>query len=225
MEIEEEEEVDDEERTKWIRILITFYSIDFIICLMANLLHYFQGLNWLFIIEVVLAILTLIFVVIVRKDLKPLFKWESFTVPKALVYSFAAIMFSIIVNITIKWLNKNIFDENVYYYRSFRHLPYPRLGMILLVALLPAIFEELAYRGVILQSLFKIANERQAIFIAAFLFAVIHMSFISFFWLLPFAIWLGNIRWKEQTIWYGVLIHFCFNATACLFEFYELRLF
>jgi len=221
----EEEEIDEAERRKWIRILITLYSIDFIICLMSNLLHYFQGLNWLFIIEVVLALLTLIFVFIVRRDLKPLFKWESFTVPKALFYSIAAILFSIIVNITIRWLNQNIFDENVYYYRFFRHLPYPRLGMILLVALLPAIFEELAYRGVILQSLFTIANERQAIFIAAFLFAVIHMSFISFFWLLPFAIWMGNVRWKEKTIWYVVLIHFCFNATACLFEFYELRLF
>ena len=69
----EEEEIDEAERRKWIRILITFYSIDFIICLMANLLHYFQGLNWLFIIEVVLALLTLIFVFIVRRDLKPLF--------------------------------------------------------------------------------------------------------------------------------------------------------
>ena len=94
-----------------------------------------------------------------------------------------------------------------------------------LVAVLPAIFEELAYRGIILQGLFKLAEERQAIFISAFLFAIIHMSFISFFWLLPFAIWLGNVRLKEKTIWYGVLIHFFFNLTACFFEFWQLRIF
>ena len=221
----EEEEISEAARTKWLRILITFYSIDFVICMMANLVHYFQGLHWLFIIEAILAFVTLIFVLIAGRDLKHLFKWQSFTITKALVYSIAAILFAIVVNIIIKWLNKNIFDEDEYYFRSFRQLPYPRLGMILLVAFLPAVFEELAYRGVILQSLFKIAYERQAIFIAAFLFAIIHMSFISFFWLLPFAIWLGNIRWKEKTIWYGVLIHFCFNATACVFEFYELKLF
>jgi len=96
--------------------------------------------------------------------------------------------------------------------------------MIFLVAFLPAIFEELAYRGVILFCLTKITFERQAILIAAFLFAVVHMSFISFFWLLPFAIWLGNIRLREKTIWYGIVIHFCFNLTACLVEFYEVGL-
>ncbi len=221
----EEEEISEAEHNRWLRIVIAFYSIDLVICLMANFVNYFQGLDWLFLTEGILAVITLIFVFILRKDLKPLFRWESFTVPKAIVYAGASILFAVAVNIIIKWVNKNVFNENVYYYRSFKHLPYPKLGMIALVALLPAVFEELAYRGVILQSLFNIQYERRAIFFAAFLFAIIHMSFISFFWLLPFAIWLGNIRWKEKTIWYGVLIHFCFNATACLFEFYELKLF
>jgi membrane protease YdiL (CAAX protease family) len=97
--------------------------------------------------------------------------------------------------------------------------------MILLVAILPALFEELAYRGIILHNLLKLADEKQAIHISAFLFAIIHMSFISMFWLVPFAIWLGNVRTKEKTLWFSVLIHVCFNLTACLFEFYELWLF
>lgn len=219
-----EDVADDIQRNKWLTILAIFYGIDLIICTIVNFFDYFRGLTWLFITEAVLALLTLIFISILWKDIRSLFQWKSFSFPKALVYATTAVLFAIVVNLMVKWLNKSIFEQDVYYYRSFRHLQYPKLGMITLVAFLPAIFEELAYRGVILHSLFKLADERQAIFISAFLFAVIHMSFISFFWLLPFAIWLGNIRWKEKTIWYGVLIHFCFNTTACVFEFFELDL-
>jgi len=93
------------------------------------------------------------------------------------------------------------------------------------VALQPAIFEELAFRGVMQEGLNKITDSRQAIFISAFLFTLLHMSFISFFWLMPFALWLGYIRMKEKTIWYGMIIHFCFNTTACFLEFFELNLF
>jgi membrane protease YdiL (CAAX protease family) len=221
----EEEEISEAEHNKWLRIVVVFYCVDLLICLMANFIHFFQGLKWLFITEGVLAVITIIFVVVVWHELKPAFRWDSFTWPKAIVYAVATVLFAVVVNVVIRWVNIHIFNENVYYYRSFRHLPYPKLGMITLVALLPAVFEELAYRGVILQGLLTIEYERRAIFIAALLFAIIHMSFISFFWLLPFAIWLGNIRSKEKTIWYGVMIHFCFNVTACVFEFYELKLF
>jgi len=75
------------------------------------------------------------------------------------------------------------------------------------------------------QGLSKVVDQRQAIFITAFLFSLLHLSFISFFWLLPFAIWLGYIRKQEETLWYGVAIHFCFNTTACFLEFFELNLF
>lgn len=220
----EDEEFEDLQSDKWLKVLMVFYSLDLVICTLVNFLDFFRGLRWLFITEVVLATLTVIFIAILWKDVKFLFEWKSFTIVKSLVYAVASVLFAIVVNVLVKWVNNSIFDQEVYYYRTFMHLDYPRVAMLTLVALFPAIFEELSYRGLILHSLLKLADQRQAILIAAFLFAIIHMSFISFFWLMPFAIWLGNVRYKEKTIWYGVLIHFCFNLTACLFEFYELKL-
>lgn len=219
------EEMDDDEARKWVRVLAFFYGTDLVVCTIVNFMEYFRGLEWLFITEAVLGVLTLLFITFLWKDISPLLQWKSFSIIKALKYCLMAFVFAVLVNVVIKWLNKSIFNQSIYYYQSFRRLPYPKLGMIALVALLPAVFEEMGYRGIILHSLFKLADKRQAILVGAFMFAVIHMSFISFFWLLPFAVWLGNIRWKEKTIWYGVLIHFCFNITACLFEFYELHLF
>jgi membrane protease YdiL (CAAX protease family) len=221
----EDEEHEEIEKRKWLFILIVFYSLDLIVCCLANFLPVFRGLQWLLATQVVLALLTVVLSFIMRKEITPLLQWRSFSIAKALVYGITAMLFAVVVNLVIAWLNKSLFNEDVHFFRSFSHLEYPRLSMILLVAILPALFEELAYRGIILHNLLKLADERQAIRVSAFLFAIIHMSFISMFWLVPFAIWLGNVRTKEKTIWFSVLIHFCFNLTACLFEFYELDLF
>jgi membrane protease YdiL (CAAX protease family) len=97
--------------------------------------------------------------------------------------------------------------------------------MLLMIAVQPAIIEELGYRGLIMSQLSKIVDSKQVIFISAFVFALIHLSIFSMLWIVPFAIMLGYIKEKEQTIWYGVLIHFTFNATACLTEVYQLNLF
>jgi membrane protease YdiL (CAAX protease family) len=219
------EELQEAEGKKWLKLVGIFYGIDLVICAIVNFVHFFRGLEWLIITDVVIACITLLFLAFTWKNIQHLFQWKGFTVPKLMVYSITAVLFAIGVNLFVRWLNKNIYDQDVYFYYSFGHLAYPKLTMIVIIALLPAIFEELAYRGIILHGLLHVLDEKQAIFVSAFLFALIHMSFISFFWLLPFAIWLGNIRWKENTIWWGVVIHFCFNATACLLEFYQLKLY
>ncbi|MEO6916391.1 MAG: CPBP family intramembrane glutamic endopeptidase [Chitinophagaceae bacterium] len=206
---------------RWLWMIITFYGIDLVICTLARFGKLYHSPEGLFITEGVLSAVAVVFGVINFKHLKPLFTCKRLVLSKAVVYGAAAILFAIAVNLAIKWLNKSLFNQDTLYFRSFRNLPYPRLGIIFFVALLPAFFEELAYRGIILEGLFHLSEEKKAIFLSAILFALIHMNFFSFFWLLPFAIWLGNVRWKEGTIWYSILIHFCFNITACLFEFYD----
>jgi membrane protease YdiL (CAAX protease family) len=208
---------------KWLRIVVAFYAIDLFVCTTVNFIGFFRGLYWLLLTEIVLGLLTLFFLVFVWKDIRAVLGFKSFTLPKAAVYGVAAVMFAVVVNFLVNLANVYIFEEDVFFYYSFGHLPYPKLAMLAMVALMPAVFEELAYRGIILEGLFKLIDEKQAIFISAFLFAVIHMSFISFFWLLPFAIWLGNVRWKEQTIWYGVLIHFCLMLRLVCWSFINLK--
>lgn len=94
--------------------------------------------------------------------------------------------------------------------------------MVLFTAVLPALLEELAYRGYLLQVLMKVMDKQQAIFITSVLFALVHLSVLSLFWLVPFAWLLGHVAVKEKTIWYGVVIHFLFNLTACFFDLYSL---
>ncbi|HTL10506.1 MAG TPA: CPBP family intramembrane glutamic endopeptidase [Chitinophagaceae bacterium] len=206
-------------------ILGVFFAIQLGICLFSNFGHYQRGLWPILLADLALSVFTLVFAAYFRKELRPLFSWKHFSVAKALSYASTAIIAAIVVNYLVKWLNKSIFDTESYYYYAFSQLKYAKIVTLLSVALQPAIFEELAFRGVLQQGLLKVTDSRQAIFISAFMFALLHMSFVSFFWLLPFALWLGYVRMKEETIWYGVLIHFCFNSTACFFEFFQLNLF
>ena len=205
--------------------LTVFFGVHLLVCLLANFTSYTRGLIPLFIVDAVLSSFTLVYVVLFWNELRHLFRWAHFSLLKLCCYGATAVLGAILVNYAVKWVNKTIFDAESYYYDAFSHLKYAKLVTILMVALQPAIFEELAFRGVMQEGMNKITDTKQAMFITAFLFAILHMSFISFFWLLPFALWLGHVRMKEDTIWYGMVIHFCFNTTACFLEFFELNLF
>lgn len=204
--------------------LAIFFGVHLAVCLISNFTSYTRGLASLLIVDGLLSLFTLIYVILLRSELKALLRWTSFSPAKLSGYIATAVLGAVVVHFSVRWLNKTIFDADAYYYYAFSHLRYAKLITLLIVALQPAIFEELAFRGVLQEGLNKVVDKRQAIFISAFLFTLLHMSFISFFWLMPFALWIGYVRMKEETIWYGVLIHFCFNTTACFIEFFELNL-
>ncbi|HEV3249784.1 MAG TPA: CPBP family intramembrane glutamic endopeptidase [Puia sp.] len=218
-------EEDAKKRDGWLRLLAIFFGLDFLICAVFNFTKSSHTLSWLLFTDCVLAAITIIFALILWDDIKPLLRWKNCSLFKILYYSAAAITAATIVHYSVKWLNRSIFDLEGYFYFGFSQTTYPRLTMFAVIALQPALMEELGYRGVVQTGLLKILDTKQAVFITAFLFALIHMSFISFFWLLPFALGLSWIRMKENTLWYGVLIHFCFNATVCVLELFELNLF
>lgn len=204
----------------WLFSLAIFFFIQLLVCLIGNFSDKFTGLGPLLIFDIILSLVTIVWVIMMRKELKGILTWKSFSITKLLLYGVVAIIVALIVNFIVAWLNKSIFNEEFYIYRHFSHLKYAKLITILVIALQPAIFEELAFRGVMQEGLSKLIGSQTAIYVSAFLFAIIHMSFISLFWLIPFAIWLGYLRYRESTIWYGVFIHFCFNATACVLEFF-----
>ncbi|MEO6454210.1 MAG: CPBP family intramembrane glutamic endopeptidase [Ginsengibacter sp.] len=205
--------------------LISFYVIEVIICSLVTFDDSFKGLDVLLVADGIMAASAICFCLYIRTDIFPFLKWKKFSLLKTAMYIGIAIAFSIPVQYSVKWLNSSLFDTNTFYYYAFLGFKYPLAWMLLVIAVAPAIFEELAYRGFVLGALLKLIDKKQAIFISSFVFALIHFSFLSFFWLLPFALLLGHIRSRENTIWYGVIMHFTFNAMSCLLEYYDLNLF
>jgi membrane protease YdiL (CAAX protease family)/ribosomal protein S27AE len=204
---------------KWtlIKQAAFFYSLDIVVCCLA-LFDAFRGLSWLIIFDGVMAFTAVAFFAYNWKDNKEVLKWKSFSWQKLAAYAAIAMSASLLVHYSVGWLNVTIYSKEVSYYNFFEQYGYGKILLISFTAVFPALFEELGYRGYLLQTLLKATDTQQAIYISAFLFAIIHLSFISLFWLIPFALFLGYTRVRENTIWYGVFFHFCFNLTACLME-------
>jgi len=64
-------------------------------------------------------------------------------------------------------------------------------------------------------------DERLVVAVTAFLFAIMHLSLLSLVWLIPFGFFIGHLRRKYDTIWYGIVFHFIFNLTACCIDLYR----
>lgn len=195
-----------------------FYGISITACALAKYASIFETFSWGLFFDLILAINAIGFFAISWKENQKILQWKSFSWSKLAAYSSIAMAASVLVHYSVGWLNLVIYSKDDNYYEQLKGSIAGGLLVVSLTAVMPAIFEELGFRGYLLQTLLKITDKEQAVFISAFLFAILHFSFVSLFWLIPFALFAGFVRIKENTLWYGVFFHFCFNLTACIFE-------
>jgi membrane protease YdiL (CAAX protease family) len=86
---------------------------------------------------------------------------------------------------------------------------------ILFMALMPAIAEEIFFRGFLMNvfnGLFK--NMHVAIFVTAVIFSLIHLQFMKFIPMLFLAVVFGYAAYWSGSIWTSVIAHFLNNALA-----------
>ena len=91
---------------------------------------------------------------------------------------------------------------------------------ILVMAIIPALGEELFFRGFLQQSLIKkIGNIHVSIFITAFLFSAIHFHFHGLFPRMLLGLVLGYLFYWSQSLWIPIIAHFINNAMAILISY------
>ena len=84
---------------------------------------------------------------------------------------------------------------------------------LVLIGILPAIFEELLFRGVIQNMLTKwFKGPWAAILLTAFIFSVIHMSFYGFFVRFALGVILGLVFYYSGSLWLAIIFHFLYNG-------------
>jgi membrane protease YdiL (CAAX protease family) len=92
------------------------------------------------------------------------------------------------------------------------------LGLATLyIAVQPAIFEELAFRGIIYDSLRRVTGSTEAIFASAAMFAILHLSVPSFMHLFFMGIVLAWMRERSGSLYPGMIVHFTHNF-LCLVQ-------
>lgn len=91
---------------------------------------------------------------------------------------------------------------------------------LLIIALVPAIGEELLFRGIfqkVLSSTLK--NEHVAIWITAFLFSMMHMQFEGFIPRFLLGAILGYLFSWSRSLWLPIIAHFFFNGVQVLLKY------
>ena len=87
------------------------------------------------------------------------------------------------------------------------------LGGVLTMCLLPAVFEEVMFRGVVL-NYFRQFGKKSAIIFSSLLFAIMHMDISNFLATFVLGLVLSNIVCRSNRIVYSMIAHFCVNFTS-----------
>jgi membrane protease YdiL (CAAX protease family) len=84
---------------------------------------------------------------------------------------------------------------------------------LIIIALLPAIFEEMLFRGCLQPVMINITkNAFAGILITAILFSALHASFYGFLSRLALGVILGYIFYYSKNLWLPIIFHFLHNA-------------
>ena len=95
---------------------------------------------------------------------------------------------------------------------------------LLVIALIPAIGEELTFRGVVQQALVKgCKNAHVGIFLSAAIFSFIHFQFYGFLPRMFLGLLLGYLFYYSGSLWTSILMHFVNNGSAVVVAYFEHR--
>lgn len=98
------------------------------------------------------------------------------------------------------------------------------LANLVVIAVIPAIAEELFFRGAlqhIFQRIFK--NEHLTVWVVGIIFSAIHVQFFGFFPRLLLGVFFGYLFVWSRNIWVPIFAHFVNNASVTLLAFYYTR--
>jgi hypothetical protein len=96
------------------------------------------------------------------------------------------------------------------------------LGNLLVIALIPAIGEELTFRGMLQQALHRgCKNAHLAVWLSGFIFSFIHFQFYGFLPRMFLGIILGYMFYYSGSLWTSILMHFVNNGSAVVVAYLE----
>ncbi|MCY7422078.1 MAG: CPBP family intramembrane metalloprotease [Chitinophagaceae bacterium] len=92
---------------------------------------------------------------------------------------------------------------------------------LFIMALLPAIGEELFFRGALQKVLLRMSEKPWlAILISSVVFALLHGTFFKVLPIFTLGLLLGTVYYFTRNLWYTIIIHFLNNAFAVLSVYY-----
>ncbi len=158
-------------------------------------------------------------IIIMKKDIKNLYFLNT---PKNIRYFFGGILLWILA----------IILSGIYTYYAVKFMPTDELiesfdyifsqttltQQIIIMAAVPAVIEELFFRGVILSSLMKKTNIIIAVFISSLLFSLMHFSLIKIFPTFLLGGIFAYVVYKTNSIIPAMVLHFMNNSISIIVQ-------
>ncbi|MDR0975657.1 MAG: CPBP family intramembrane metalloprotease [Christensenellaceae bacterium] len=147
-------------------------------------------------------------------------KIDSKTVAFAFLLGFLMFLF----NILFANFFRNILDAFGYRFPSGDDVFVGWSGFLItmiLTAILPALGEETAHRGMLLNSFAGRLGVRRAVVLVALLFGLMHMNIVQFFYATMLGYIMGLTVAATKSIWTGIILHFMNNGLSTYFAFAE----
>lgn len=201
----------------WFVVAVTILLVLYV----GSLLQIKYGLAGVFGTQLILLVVPLFLVIYTKRDVK---KTYGFARTKAVNYLGSAILMTgaVLVNMVIAVGLAVLFPESAGNVETvFGELFSGNvLAVLLVIAVAPAVCEEMLFRGMILHSLQAKYRVPSAIAVTAILFGLYHMSLIKFIPTGLLGLLLCIVVWKTGSIYPAMLMHFINNAISVIISCY-----
>jgi hypothetical protein len=88
------------------------------------------------------------------------------------------------------------------------------IGMnLVLLALTPALFEELMFRGYFQRQAERATGPGWGVFLSGFIFGVYHLRASQLVALALLGCFLAYVVWRTRSVWTGIIVHFVYNGS------------
>ncbi|WP_109833194.1 CPBP family intramembrane glutamic endopeptidase [Reichenbachiella versicolor] len=166
-----------------------------------------------------------------KEDFSEIISYEGENFVNIILIAAMTIVFMIVNSPFIEW-NMNVqFPEGLHeklrlmedmaekatkFLTHFYSLPY-FLASVIVIAIIPALGEELLFRGMIQRYWMKIfSNPHVAIWVTALAFSAFHLQFFGFLPRMLLGALFGYVYFYSGNLWYAVAAHFTNNAFTIL---------
>ncbi len=171
--------------------------------------------------QAIILLVPLAFALYSKKNLKETYKLKGFKIFD-LFGGILMVIGAMLVGILITSITGSIFKT------SGQNMTEAMEGLLgdtfietlFVVAVVPAICEELMFRGYLLSAAEKKMNYRKAILFVALVFGIYHMSIVQFFTTAFLGIIMGYVVHKSGSIIPSMIMHFVNNASSCVLMYY-----